>query len=212
MNWADLDAQLAPHGLIIMGVLHDAGDTVALVGMGAQAWAVFSTSDIYADDLPNPLDRWSKQVLGEVAERFDAIGAEYPSDGPPYPPFIRWALDSGRFWQSPIGMLVHDHSGLMISLRGALRFAGEQDLPVVTLENPCDSCTTRPCANACPVDALSDMAPYDVTTCKAHLNAPQGQTCMSGGCLARLACPVSQKHPRPAGQSAFHMRAFVGAS
>lgn len=210
MIWQDLDADLDRHGLVTMGALHDERETVVLVGMGTGAWAAFTSSSEHTDGAPDPLDRWSKRVLGDCASRFGATGVDFPSDGPPYPPFIRWALDTGRFWQSPTGMLVHDTFGLMLSLRGALRFAGEWDLPTQLSTNPCDVCEERPCLSACPVSALSDTAPYDVSGCKSHLHSPEGRTCMSGGCLARQACPVSQTHPRAPEQSAFHMRAFVG--
>ncbi len=210
MIWQDLDADLDRHGLVTMGALHDAEDTLVLIGMGGGAWKAFTKSAEHTDGAPDPLDRWSKRVLSDCADRFGAVGADFPSDGPPYPPFIRWARDSGRFWQSPIGMLVHDTFGLMISLRGALRFAGAHKLPTIATRNPCDTCEARPCLSACPVNALTDTAPYDVNGCKTHLSSSEGQTCMSGGCLSRLACPVSQTHPRAPQQSAFHMRAFVG--
>ena len=148
MTWTDLDAELQRHGLVIMGTLRDEGDTLVLVGMGVDAWAEFSRSAEYADGTPDPLDRWSKRVLGDSADRFGAIGVDFPSDGPPYHPFIRWALESGRFWQSPVGMLIHDTFGLMISLRGALRFAAEGDMTAPLLANPCDSCQARPCLSA----------------------------------------------------------------
>ena len=209
MIWQDLDTDLERHGLVIMGALHDEGDTVVLVGMGPGAWELFTKSTEHTDGAPDPLDRWSKRILSDCAAKFGAMGADFPSDGPPYPPFIRWARDSGRFWQSPIGMLVHDTFGLMISLRGALRFLGQHKLPTTMTTNPCDACEARPCLSACPVNALSDTAPYDVSGCKAHIRSREGQTCMSGGCLSQLACPVSQTHPRTPEQSVFHMRAFV---
>ena len=161
-----------------------------------------------ADGAPDPLDRWSKRVIGAMA---DARGARshYPSDGPPYLPFIAWARESGRFWQSPTGMLVHDAAGLMISIRGALRWSGRRDLPERADVNPCDTCAEAPCVGACPVGALSDRAPYDVPACKAHVTAPQGRDCLDGGCLVRRACPVSRRFGRDPEQSAFHMHAFV---
>jgi len=211
MMRADLDKDLSNHGLVTMGAVHDQKDTLLLIGMGPGAWDVFTDSAEYADGMPDPLDRWSKRIIGACADRCGATETEFPSDGPPYPPFIQWALDSRRFWQSPVGMLVHDTFGLMISLRGALRLNGDWSDSAPQAERPCNTCDTRPCLSACPVGALSDVAPYDVTGCKSHLNSAQGAPCVTGGCLARLACPVSQVHPRPAGQSAFHMRAFVGS-
>jgi epoxyqueuosine reductase len=108
-------------------------------------------------------------------------------------------------------MLIHDEAGLMISLRGAMRFAGEHAVPPEGAVNPCATCEERPCTTACPVGALSADAPYDVPTCKTHITSPAGEACMTGGCLVRRACPVSRSFGRDPEQSAFHMRAFVGA-
>ena len=48
----------------------------------------------------------------------------------------------------------------------------------------------------------------NVEACHAHLATPEGQVCMTGGCLARLSCPVSARAGRDPDQSAHHMRAF----
>lgn len=208
MNWQELEARAAPHGLILMGTLHDAGDTLALLGAGPEMWPRFKATAEFADERPDPLDRWSKRVLGALAAPFSATTV-FPSDGPPYAPFIAWALASGRFWQSPTGMLVHDQAGLMISLRGALRIAGTLPLAAGQAPNPCESCADRPCTTACPVGALSADRSYDVPACKAHITSPAGQDCLSEGCLVRRACPVSRSFGRDPEQSAFHMRAFV---
>ena len=204
-----LDARLAPHGLFDMGRLPDDGDTVILVGAGPGMWPIFTASPECKDAAPDPLDRWSKRVLGALAADLDG-SAQFPSDGPPYLPFIAWATATGRFWQSPTGMLIHDTAGLMISIRGALRLPAQQIL-AVEATNPCDTCAEKPCLGACPVDALSADHAYDVPACKAHITAPEGADCLNLGCRVRRACPVSQRFGRDPAQSAFHMRAFVKA-
>lgn len=192
------------HGLFVMG--HAEGRV--LIGTDADWWPVFTASPEYSDQGKNPVDRWSKRIIGALADQFGGQAA-FPSDGPPYAPFIAWALATGRFWQSPTGMMVHDTAGLMISIRGAL----ELPVPLPAIPNtpsPCDGCVDKPCIPACPVGALSGDAPYDVPVCKTYLDTPAGSDCMGGGCLVRSACPVSQRFARPPDQSAFHMRAFVG--
>ena len=210
VNWAELDERAGLDGLFLMGTLHEHGDTIALLGAGPGMWPRFRASDEHADGGPNPLDRWSKRVVGALCDPYGA-SAVFPSDGPPYAPFIAWARATGRFWQSPTGMLVHDRAGLMISIRGAMRLPGEHPLAPGTVPNPCGTCRDRPCTTACPVGALSDHAPYDVPACKAHIVAPEGNECLTGGCLARRACPVSREFGRDPEQSAFHMRAFVAS-
>ena len=140
----------------------------------------------------------------------DTLKAEalFPFTGPPYQPFLRWAIDSGRAWQSPAGMLVHDTSGLMVSYRGALRFQRPVALPTPPDAAPCATCVDQPCMTACPVNALSAARGYDVDACHGFLDSQAGQDCLSQGCKARRACPVSQRFERHPDQSALHMRSF----
>ena len=193
---------------MVMGQMthpHDPKLGIILVGADRGFWAVFTASPEASDGHPDPIDRWSKRVLRPLAK--DCV---FPSDGPPYAPFIAWARSSGRFWQSPTGMLVHDTAGLMISIRGALIL--DVTVPLApTKESPCVTCIDRPCVTACPIAALSDAAPYDVPACKAYINSSEGAACISQGCATRLACPISQSFDRPTNQTAFHMRAFRGS-
>lgn len=193
--------------LSLFGALHDAGETVLLLGPHEPGfWAAFSASPEYQDGAPDPLDCWSKRVIGALAEQWGGT-AVFPSDGPPYPPFMAWALASGQAWQSPIGMLVHARAGLMVSYRGAVRLPALLELPPPAT-NPCDTCA-KPCLSACPVGALNASQVYDIPACKAHITAPQGADCLGSGCLARRACPLSESYGRLPAQSAFHMKAFL---
>lgn len=205
MNLDDVQNDVAPHGLFVMG----SSENRVLIGTDSDWWGIFTHSPEFADGERNPVDRWSKRILNDLAERAGA-SASFPSDGPPYAPFIAWALDTGRFWQSPTGMMVHDRAGLMISIRGALEFATPFS-EVSVRASPCETCPNTPCATACPVSALSDTHAYDVPVCKAYLDTPSGEgTCMAEGCHVRRACPISQAFDRPEHQSAFHMKAFRG--
>ena len=199
-------------GLIVMGALHprktdakqlDTG-TLVLLGAGGDFWRALKASPEWG--APDPVDRWSTRVIGGIAQR---LGAEvyFPFGGPPYAPFIDWALKSGRTFSSPVGALVHDTVGMMISYRGALHFTDEFDIPNTTGQSPCTTCDA-PCTRACPVGALNAQEFYDVSACHSHLDTSQGQTCMTGGCLARLACPLSAGAARTSEQSAHHMRSF----
>ncbi|MBP1806793.1 hypothetical protein, partial [Rubellimicrobium aerolatum] len=166
-------------------------------------WPLVSASPEMADGEPQPLDRWSRRVIGRLACEFGTKAA-FPFVGPPWRPFTNWARRSGRCWPSPVGLLVHDTAGLWISFRGAV--ALEEDVPPVASARPCDSCEARPCLRACPVSALREDS-YDVAACHRLLDAPAGRGCLSGGCRVRRACPVGAGQRDPA-QSAFHMKAF----
>lgn len=194
------------HALTLFGTLHDGPDTLLLLGPEEPGfWAHFTAQPEYRDNRPDPLDRWSKRVITGLARAWGGT-AVFPSDGPPYPAFLDWALRSREAFTSPVGMLVHARAGLMVSFRGAVRLPGHRALPAPAA-NPCNSCTERPCRAACPVDALATDG-YDVPACRAHIATSAGADCLANGCIARRACPVSQTYGRLAAQSAFHMKAF----
>lgn len=191
--------------LDVFGHVKDGDGTVLLLGPHEPGfWAVFSSSPEYSDGKTDPLDRWSKRVIGGLAYTWGGT-AVFPSDGPPYPPFFRWAQDSGRAWQSPVTLLVNDRAGLWVSYRGAVRVP--RSFPATLVQaRPCDHCA-KPCETACPVGALTSHG-YDLGRCHAYLDRPEGQSCQTQGCRARVVCPLSQNYGRLHEQSEFHMKAF----
>ena len=194
-----------------LGALHLEPDEVpgytslVLLGpAGPDFWPHVTAAPEFADGAPDPLDRWSLRVIGALASDLGAR-AVFPFDGPPWPSFTGWARRSGRAWSSPVGLLVHDTTGLMLSYRGALALPHRIYLPAPAAR-PCDTCDGQPCRTACPVSALSPDG-YDVPACKADLDRP-GNDCMARGCAVRRACPLSQGAGRSEAQSAFHMGYF----
>lgn len=203
----------AAHGLAIFGGFHpDAGDgcpdgtATMLLFCPAEPgfWPRMMAAPEMRDGQPDPVDRWSARVVGALAEALGGVSL-FPFGGPPYQPFIAWARRTGRAWAAPVGMLVHDRDGLMISIRGAIALPDHVDLPA-TGNRPCDSCT-QPCRSACPVDALGPDG-YDVAACHGYLDTRAGAECMGRGCIARRACPLSAASGRLPAQSAYHMRQF----
>lgn len=208
---------LGRHGLTAVGAFHPVvGDavpegirTLVLVGpRGGSLWPVFSASPEYRDDRPDPLDRWSRRVL-------DAVGAEfrartlYPFDGPPWLPFPHWAARGEVARPSPVGMQVSPSRGLWLSYRGALGFSERLAIRTGPREHPCEPCSA-PCMSACPVDAFASGG-YEVERCAAHIASEAGRACRESGCLVRHACPAGRDAVPSAGQSAFHMAAFLRA-
>ncbi|PWE32729.1 ferredoxin [Maritimibacter sp. 55A14] len=209
----EIDATARDVALEVFGAFHLEPADEAPAGTGTLIllgphepgfWPAFRASAEYRDGAADPLDRWSARVVGGLAERLDAA-ALYPF-GTPRRPFIRWALHSGRAWPSPVGMLVHDRAGLMVSYRGALALEDRLALPAPPAAPPCDDCRAKPCLSACPVGALGTS--YDLTACHAYLDTSDGTHCMNDGCAVRRSCPVSRSYGRMPGQSAFHMAAF----
>ena len=184
-----------------LGGFYDDNTTTLLIGpLDPGFWAFVTTQPAFTG--PDPLDHWSEMAITTLAKDLNAQPF-LPYDGPPYHPFISWALRSGEAWESPMGLLVHKDAGLLVSYRGALRFEGLVDLPASAV-SPCETCTDRPCLTACPVSALTPTG-YNVPRCKAHMDVDA--TCRAA-CRVRMACPVSQSYPRDPAQTAFHMEAF----
>jgi hypothetical protein len=223
---ADISSQLADNGLILRGGFAFAiGEAlpagaegvraVLLVGhAGSTIWPHFETWRArQASGLPDPLDTWSREIVGAVAERFNARAVS-PSDRP-YLPFQQWAMRAEGLRPSPLGILMHPEFGLWHAYRGALLFSGRVEAEAIAhmARDPhapihlCDGCDGKPCMNACPVDAYS-AAGFAYDSCLGHVRSPRGLDCMEGGCLDRNACPYDA-YRYSAAQQAFHMRAFA---
>lgn len=212
------DAALA--GLDLRGAFHpDPGEidghpgegrrTLVLLGFaGSSRFAGFAASPEYADGGPHPLDRWSRRLVDHLAASWGGV-ALFPFGGPPWHPFQRWARRAEPLFPSPIGLLIHPTYGLWHSYRGAVLLDQVLELPgTPDVSSPCDRCATRPCLSACPVGAYAPGA-FDPDACAAHVRAPQGHACLTGGCLARQACPVGAEHAHGPEQAAFTTRAFL---
>ena len=209
-----VEAALADQALTVLGGFCAEPDdalpvgtaTLLLVGPRQPGfWPHLTAQPEWQDGTPDPVDRWSRRVIGRIACDLGAK-ALFPFGGPPYHPFYRWALRTGRVWVSPVRLLVHDEAGLMVSFRGALALRQRVDLPPLP-PWPCETCADRPCLAACPAGALTGSG-YDLPACHAWLDTAPGKDCMTVGCAVRRACPVSARHARMPEQSAYHMGQF----
>ncbi|GAA2874343.1 hypothetical protein GGQ99_000623 [Aminobacter niigataensis] len=219
----DISAALAEHGLIPRGgFVFGEGDatpagpagrparSVLLVGQaGAAPWLHFQRwLKRQPTDLEEPLDTWSREIVGGVAAEFGARAAS-PSDKP-YLPFQQWAMRAEGLKPSPLGILMHPAYGLWHAYRGALLFDVE-----IEMQGPpeqihlCDLCIGKPCLKSCPVDAYSE-AGFAHQACLAHVRGPMGAPCRTGGCLDRNACPQGLAFRYPSQVQAFHMKSFGG--
>ena len=217
MTVLSTEAALADAGLYIGGMFtltpEEArtfdvnGVNALLIGnAGPDMWRIFMQEQ-GEDGEPDPLNRWTRRRLGRIAEQAGA-SVIYPFDGPPWPPFGQWALRTGRYFESPLGLKIHPHFGLWQAFRGVLILPeGQQTASEGPAQSPCDSCRDKPCLTTCPVGAFSPSG-YDVPGCRRHISGP-GTDCLNQGCLARHACPVAADRAYAPDQAAFHMRSFL---
>jgi len=184
--------------------------SLLLIGStGPSIWPELSKSPEASDDRPDPLDRYTKRVLSEIAG-LEGLGVVFPFEGPPYHPFQQWAKRCGGFSQSPMGVLAHHAYGPWTGFRAAFLSAAPLALtPETGAEGPCEACVDKPCISACPAGALSAEAGYDVPKCRDHLAVSRDLDCWSG-CLARRACPFGRNHQQDPANARFHMESFAG--
>ena len=186
--------------------------TLILVGnVGSGVWKPFAAAG-FIGRAEHPLDDWSREVVSKLGRD---LGAEplFPFGGPPFLPFIRWALRADTVWPSVMGPLIHPRYGLWHAYRGALSFPERFDLPPPdpAARRPCDDCAERPCLAPCPVGAVREGA-FDAAGCADWLTERPGCECREAGCLARRACPVGSAHAYEPAHAAFHMTAFATAN
>ena len=207
---ASIEALAARHFLAVLGGFGCADDaglpkgTRSLILLGPKEpgyWRHVTSQPEWGG--PDPVDRWSRRVIGGMACDLGAK-ALFPFGGPPYHPFYQWALRTGRIWDSPVRLLVQAEQGLLVSFRGALALKEVVEVPAAA--RPCDGCAA-PCLTACPAGALGGTG-YDVPACHAFLDQPEGADCLNSGCAVRRACPVSQGYARLPEHSAYHMGTF----
>ena len=198
--------------LAVLGGFHCINDeslpngtrSVLMLGPQEPGFWVHIRSQPEWDGAPDPMDRWSRRVIGRLACDLGAK-ALFPFGGPPWQPFYSMALRTGRVWESPVRILVQAEQGLMVSFRGALALRAAVDLPA-PVARPCDTCA-KPCLTACPAAALTGDG-YDVPSCHRYLDTEPGADCMNFGCAVRRACPLSESYARLSAQSAYHMGQF----
>ncbi|RUV11470.1 MULTISPECIES: 4Fe-4S dicluster domain-containing protein [unclassified Mesorhizobium] len=221
----EIAAALAANGLILRGgVIFNTGEespsglsgaaakSALLVGQaGAAPWPHFLRwRESQPEQIANPLDTWSREVIGAVAQDFGARAIS-PSDKP-YLPFQQWAMRAEGLKPSPLGILMHPQYGLWHAYRGALLF--EDELPIQAGEaapHLCDTCVEKPCLKSCPVDAYSAQG-FAYQSCLAHVRGANGGPCRRGGCLDRNSCPYGTEYRYPPEVQAFHMASFARAT
>jgi hypothetical protein len=211
---AEIADALEAHGLVARGWFALEEGEVAgfrsalLVGQaGASIWPhVQQWLDNQPDNPAHPIDQWTSATLNAVGAAFGARAA-FPFERP-YLPFQRWAARAEGLKPSPLGILMHPVYGLWHAYRGALLFEAEIAVqPLSAPVNLCDACVGKPCLSACPVGAWSPRG-FDRDACTGHLHDAAGMPCMSGGCMARNACPEAAAWRYPPAVQAHHQAFF----
>jgi hypothetical protein len=122
-----------------------------LVGNTRALWSRFAAaraSDPALAEAPDPIDRYTEQVIAPLAEQLGVrvYFAHVQYDGA-YLPFQRLAVVAGLAALSPAQLLVHREFGPWFALRAVILAPGEAPTSVPRTELPC-RCAERGCVAA----------------------------------------------------------------
>jgi hypothetical protein len=234
----ELGRALAPFGLNLIGVATpaaydalvpashrlprcEATRSLVVIGNGGGAfWAAYR-AHVEAHpghaDRAHPLDDFTTAVVEAqvvpVMERLGITGALHLPHRETTPPvsFVHLAEAAGLGRRSLLGVLVHPEYGPWMALRAALfvDVALSAPRPAAGFD-PCPSCAARPCITACPADAVSHPAGWDVPRCVGfRVDRADANPCVDR-CSARVACVYGRAHRYPDDALAHHQgRAFA---
>ena len=110
-----IQRMLDKKSLVIVGYFNPDGSdnvcskvrTILLVGPKEPLfWDLFKKSSEYRDNEENPLDRWSKKTIDEIAIKSN--GRSFFPFEDLFQPFIDWAKKCSTMGSSPVRLLVHN--------------------------------------------------------------------------------------------------------
>jgi epoxyqueuosine reductase len=162
----------------------------------------------------NPLDDFVREVVErDIAAPLRKSGLRctpaYPfmSDGPTLN-FLELGKVAGIAGPSILGVTVHPVYGPWIAFRAALLLDHELDSPGEAIGfDPCPKCAARTCIPACPANAVSLEAGWDIPKCLTH--RVEVEPDCAPRCHARAGCVLGPEHRYPDDELAYHqMRAL----
>jgi epoxyqueuosine reductase len=162
----------------------------------------------------NPLDDFTREIVEHEILPIARAGsvrceATYPfMAGAPMLNFIELGKLAGIGGPSILGVLVHPTFGPWIAFRVALLVDVEIDAPADALGfDPCPTCASRSCINACPVHVVSYPRGWNIPKCLEHRVEVEADCAPQ--CHSRVACVLGPEHRYPDDELAYHqMRAL----
>jgi hypothetical protein len=198
-----------PPALRLVSLL-PAARAALVVGSGGSAFfEQFLKAPEAADGSPDPLDRFTARLVGELTSAALApLGVAHALAFPfagraPLIPFQRLGRAAGLGGPSPLGLQVHPDFGPWWAYRALVVL----DRPLnafAPLSDGCAGCPA-PCVAACPAGAVA-RAGFAVATC--HARRLTAEPCRLS-CAARIACIRGPEHRYSDRQLAFHMAASL---
>ena len=113
---------------------------------------------------------------------------------------------AGWHHQSPFGVGINQQWGSWFAYRAVVLLKSNYQ-PAKSphshfhSQSPCQSCENKPCIQSCPAGAL-DSAQLNLKACLSY-RVQKDSRCQDR-CIARMACPVAERHQYPLEQIQYH--------
>ena len=180
-----------------------------IVGSGGPAFFDrFTRAAEAGDGAANPLDRYTRRVVGRAAdEALDPLGVRravhFPFGTRPLIPFQRLGRAAGLGGPGPLGLQIHPTYGAWWAYRALVLV----DCALPAVAAPGDGCAgcDAPCVAACPAGAVQRIG-FAVSAC--HARRLVAEPCRLS-CIARITCVRGPEHRYSDAELAFHMAASM---
>lgn len=204
MNLKDLPSELINQFSSLTSQLSDYSQLVLIGHGGKLLWQKVKESGFRSD---NTIDDYSREHVAKFfVERFSANDFRiiFPSNNTNQSPLGLQKLGEIAGWhnQSPFRVGINHQWGSWFAYRAVVLV--KSDYPVTQKLNadaPCLSCQERPCIPKCPANALVGDG-LDLKACIAYRK--QTESKCRDRCIARMACPVANKHQYNLEQTQYH--------
>ncbi len=174
-------------------LLPDGGSVILVGSGGTRHWEGL---DARQRAHPDPIDRAAATAIDTAVELLGDGTRRLPAAAQNAFDLRSLGALTGIGVVSPyLEMLIHPRYGPWIGIRAVLVSDSPWPAtPALASFDPCGPCT-RPCLEACPVDAYRHGAPWSFAGCAAHRRAGRApETHCDDGCHSRLACVVGPEH------------------
>lgn len=208
------DQTLEEAGLVLQGVLPTARVDLPVEANGFSQLLVFAHGGRrfweYARSLvsePDPeddlLDHCAMTLAQDFMSRIDEHDYRilYPVDHMGID-LIGIGRELGWHHPSPMGIGIMPKWGTWFAYRVVIAANTQFEPTSHQVESPCETCSDRPCINACPAGAVSSASSFNLESCATY-RMESGAACASQ-CLSRQRCPVASEHQYGETQIRYH--------
>lgn len=204
INIKDLPCKLVEQLLLTTDKLSYYSQLVLIGNGGKLLWTKIKESGFSSE---NSIDDFSSnQVIQFFGKRFSTDDFEliFPNQNQNQPSLGLQTLGEIAGWHnpSPFKVGINQQWGSWFAYRAVVLVKSHYQPTIASTEpSPCKTCQIKPCIQICPANALESNE-LDLDSCIAYRK--QDNSKCKDRCIARMACPVADKHQYPLEQIQYH--------